>query len=73
MRALEAKIGSSAGPLKESKTCSLGRCNGTGECWDEAGCVSPCECEVGQALPPKVLVAFEQMNAVRKNTEALRK
>ena len=70
MRALEAKIGSSAA-LTQSRTCSLGRCNGTGECWDEAGSVSPCTCEVGQTLPPKVLAAFEQMNSLRKNPEAL--
>ncbi len=71
MRALEAKTGSSAGAPKQSKTCSLGRCYGTGECWDEAGFVSACACEVGQALPPKVLTAFEQMNALRQNTAAL--
>ena len=71
MRALEAKIGSSAGPPAQSRICSLGRCNGTGECWDEVGSVSPCTCEIGQALSPKVLVAFEQMNALRKNAEVL--
>ena len=73
MRALEKKIGRSAGAPRESRTCSLARCNGTGECWDKAGYVSPCACEIGQSLPPKVLTAFEQMTHSRTNAEGLHK
>ncbi len=73
MRALEKKIERSAGSLEQPKTCSLARCNGTGECWDEAGSVSPCACEIGQSLPPKVLAAFEQMNALQQKSEGLHK
>ena len=73
MRALEKKIAQSAGPPPASKVCSLARCNGTGECWDEAGSVSPCSCEIGQSLPPKVLAAFEQMNALQQKSEGLHK
>jgi hypothetical protein len=51
----------------------LARCNGTGKCWDEAGSVSPCACEIGQSLPPKVLAAFEQMNALQQKSEGLHK
>lgn len=64
MKALEAKISGSTGALKDSRTCSIGQCNGTGECWDERGLVAPCTCEIGQQLPAKVLAAFEQMNAL---------
>ena len=69
LRALEAKIGSTASVTKKLPSCSLSRCNGTGECWDEAGLVSACQCPVGQRLPPKVLAAFEEMNASRKAKE----
>jgi hypothetical protein len=71
MRALEAKIGRSAKPSRESRVCSLGRCEGTGECWEESGLVSPCDCEIGQALPQRVLAAFEQMNALRQGAKGL--
>ena len=40
---------------------------------DEAGSVGACACEFGKALPPKVLAAFEQMNALKRNSEGLRK
>jgi hypothetical protein len=46
--------------------CSLSRCNGTGELWDSDGFVSPCGCEWGQKLSPKVLEAFAQINALRR-------
>jgi hypothetical protein len=62
MWALEAKISAADAEAKQARACSVARCNGTGECWDEAGLVSACACEVGQKLPPKVLAAFEQMN-----------
>jgi len=73
MRGLEKKIAQSAGRPAEPKKCSLARCNGTGECWDEAGSVSPCACELGQSLPSKVLAAFEQMNALHQKAEGLHK
>jgi hypothetical protein len=66
MRALEAKIGGADAEAKQARVCSLGRCNGTGECWDEAGLVAPCACEIGQKLPANVLAAFEQMNQSRR-------
>lgn len=64
MRALETKIAGST-RAEEKRSCSLGRCNGTGECWDGDGRVSACRCEIGRELSPRVLEAFEQMNAVR--------
>ncbi len=67
MKALEAKISGSTA-LKDSLTCSLGRCNGTGECWDDGGLVTPFTCEIGQKLPSKVLAAFEQMNALTRGS-----
>jgi hypothetical protein len=66
MRALEAKISGADAEAKQARVCSLGRCHGTGECWDEAGLVAPCACEIGQKLPAKVLAAFEQMNQLRR-------
>ncbi len=71
MKALEAKISGSIGALKDSRTCSLGHCNGTGECWDECGLVAPCTCEIGQQLPAKVLAAFEQMNALPRGSNGV--
>ncbi|MGI9069813.1 MAG: helix-turn-helix domain-containing protein [Bryobacteraceae bacterium] len=71
MKALEAKISGSTGALKDSRTCSLGHCNGTGECWDERGLVAPCACEIGQQLPAKVLAAFEQMNALPRGSNGV--
>ncbi|HEY7212550.1 MAG TPA: hypothetical protein VH477_19895, partial [Bryobacteraceae bacterium] len=62
MRALEAKIAGSA-ERQRKRTCSLGRCDGNGELWTEDGRVSACACEIGRALPAKVLAAFEEMNA----------
>ena len=64
MRALEAKIGMAHEPVKRS-TCAFSKCNGTGEVYDSAGTISPCECPLGQALSPKVLALFDQMNAMR--------
>ena len=64
MRAIEARIGLTADRVpKKPLTCSLLRCSGTGECWDEAGVVSACECDLGRALAPKVLAAFDEINA----------
>ena len=71
MRALEARLGCSAKRPEESRSCSLGRCNGTGECWAESGLVSPCDCLIGQALSPKVLAAFEQMNASQQRVKGV--
>jgi len=64
MRALEAKLRGSA-DRERTRSCSFGKCNGTGECWNEEGRVSACEREIGRGLPAKVLAAFEQMNASR--------
>lgn len=49
------------------RTCSLSRCNGTGEYWNELGFVEACPCEHGQKLSPKVLEAFGQMNTIRRS------
>lgn len=65
MRVLEATIGQAKDPANEPKTCALSLCNGTGERWDDSGFVSACKCQIGQDLPPKVLVAFEEMNLSR--------
>ena len=65
MRVLEAKIGQSKDPTNEPRTCELSVCDGTGECWDESGFVSACQCQIGLDLPPKVLAAFEEMNLSR--------
>jgi predicted transcriptional regulator len=69
MRALEAKIGSARDDI-ERPTCPLSRCNGTGEVYDSAGLVSPCECLFGQQLSPKVLALFDEVNALRKGKAA---
>ena len=62
MRALEARIGL-VGRVAERPTCSLSRCNGTGEVYDSAGLVSACDCPTGQKLAPEVLALFETVNA----------
>lgn len=74
MRALEAKIGLAHEP-PERPICPLSRCNGTGEVYDSAGLVSPCECLFGQQLSPKVLALFDEVNALRngKAVETTRK
>ena len=67
MRAIEVKLVEKAYQGQASKpACSLSRCNGTGELWDSDGFVSPCGCEWGQKLSPKVLEAFAQINALRR-------
>ncbi len=67
MRALEARIGSAASSKSTEPTaCTLSTCGGTGECWDEAGFVSACGCQLGQQLSPKVFTAFEELNSARR-------
>jgi hypothetical protein len=55
-------------PLKP--TCSLSRCDGNGEFWDETGLVSACQCEAGGKLLPAVLDLFEKLNAQRRGQRA---
>jgi hypothetical protein len=55
-------------PLKP--TCSLSRCDGSGEFWDETGLVSACQCEAGGKLLPAVLDLFEKLNAQRRGQHA---
>jgi hypothetical protein len=67
LRALEAMIGSAPSSKSTERTaCTLSKCAGTGECWDEAGFVSACGCQLGQQLSPKVFAAFEELNSARR-------
>lgn len=66
MRAIEAKVSLAAS--RRRPTCTLSRCNGTGEVYDSAGLVSACECPLGQKLTPDVLALFREVNAVRTGT-----
>ena len=65
---LEAQLREQHSRAAEPKpTCPLSHCNGTGEYWNEFGFVEACPCERGQKLSPKVLEAFEQLNAIRRS------
>lgn len=69
MRVLEAKIASRT-DAPQRPVCTVGRCNGTGELYDDTGVVSACGCEIGRQLPSQVLELFTQMNAPRDKTSA---
>ena len=43
------------------KPCSLRRCDGSGEIYDERG-LNPCDCEIGRALPAEVRDLMEKIN-----------
>ena len=50
--------------------CSLSRCEGNGEFWDESGLVAACQCEAGKQLPQAVLDLFEKLNVQPRNSHA---